>query len=93
MQLNYTIVGRSVSFHLTLKCLQTPVGAGSKDFSTLKMIFIFVLVLFARECLKNGLVSVALSPSMPLSTNVDSALLSLIIDSAGFYCKREKTHC
>ena len=65
-------------------------GEGSNDFSTSKTTFMIILVLFARECLKNGLVSVAPSPSMSLSTNVDSALLSLTIDSAGFYCEREK---
>ena len=65
-------------------------GEGSEDFSTLKRCFIVVLICFARECLKNGLVSVAPSPSMPLSTNVDSALLSLLIDCVGFYGEREK---
>ena len=65
-------------------------GEVIEDFSTLKRCFIIVLICFARECLKNGLDSVAPSPSMPLSSNVDLALLSLIIDCVGFYGEREK---
>ena len=47
------IVGCRTLFQVTLKCLQNPIGEGSKDFSTLNMFFIIVLF-FLRNVYKSA---------------------------------------